>query len=511
MKKIFKSFICLFIFIFLVSSNSYAYSKEDEMEKFNEDFIELLDKTSTDYHYNFLGTLKYGFNLQYTYLELDKVFLECITNYEKNTPFVIELENLSEMISKIENSDELNEYIDNAKYVLEAYKRDHPLMYFIHEANIGWDYYSGVPVNLCVYSLDEYSPSQKYEYNKIIYQKVIEYCSYTEGIDSEYTKSRILNKLICDNMYYEYDSSGNPSPSCSAHSALGFFLYGKGVCESYAYAFSALMNYSGVECLYVCGNLNFNTNKSHAWNIARLNNGEWYWYDIDQNDDDKKGLEQREYLAFNDNKDSVTNAPYYTNIYFSYISVPKLSQSTDNPEDWYTLTYDDVLYEIENDKLYILDNPKQNEIPEKIELKWRNFTTHCIHDELVDKDNCKMCVKCLQFHTAISKSRYVEPTCTKDGKTVETTCSYCNCVLEKGEVIPATGHTLSEWIVDVEPTKDVYGYRHTECLTCKEIIEEERIPKLKGCQNKVNSLYSLLTISNILFLIIVKKVKIWSE
>ena len=57
----------------------------------------------------------------------------------------------------------------------------------------------------------------------------------------------------------------------------------------------------------------------------------------------------------------------------------------------------------------------------------------------------------------------VAPTCTETGLTEGSHCSTCETVLEAQEVIPATGHTWGEWIVDVEPTENAEGSKHREC------------------------------------------------
>ena len=227
-----------------------------------------------------------------------------------------------------------------------------------------------------------------------------------------------------------------------------------------------------------------------------MNNGEWYWFDIDKNDDDVHGYEYYTYLCFNTDINSVSNAYYIYDIYYSYISVPELSTSSDDVKEWYTITHNDVLYEIWSDKLYVLDNPKQNEIPETIELKWKTFTTSCVHEKVIDKDNCKYCLNCLQSHLSVLQQRSKEATCTEDGLTSGKKCGDCGKILEEQKVIPKTGHNLTDWIIDLEPTKESSGYRHKECINCKEVIEEEQMPKLGGCSKKANVLYSLLLLTN---------------
>lgn len=493
-----KILVIILLITILVSCNFKIHAQNNEIDEFNEKFVEVLKKSSTDYNYNFLGTLEYGEYFQQLYLMFDKLCIEFITNYDEEdnanyNMFGLVMTNIPYEIS------ELYEKIDFYRmfsYMIEAYKRDNPLMYFVHESYASSLTTPNDKLTEIQITIDKYDPKEKYEFNQTIYQKMIEYSSYTEGVDSQYTKAVILNKIICDNMYYEYDEFGNFSRECHAHNVLGFFIYGKGVCETYAYTFSALMNYVGVECFYVNGNYNEKTNISHAWNIAKMNNGEWYWFDIDKNDDDEKGYERKTYLCFNTDANTLSEAYYIYDIYYSYISVPKLSTSSDDVKDWYTITLNDVLYEIDVDRLFVLDNPKQNEIPETIELKWKTFTTACIHEKVIDKDNCKYCLNCLQSHLSILQQRSKEATCTEDGLTGGKKCGDCGKILEEQKVIPKTGHNLTDWIIDLEPTKESSGYRHKECINCKEVIEEERMPKLGGCSKKANALYSLLLLTN---------------
>ncbi|MGN1061452.1 MAG: leucine-rich repeat protein, partial [Candidatus Coproplasma sp.] len=68
------------------------------------------------------------------------------------------------------------------------------------------------------------------------------------------------------------------------------------------------------------------------------------------------------------------------------------------------------------------------------------------------------------------------PTCTEIGWEAYDTCSrgdYTNYV-----ELPATGHTASEWIVDVEPTCTADGSKHKECTVCHATLETEVIDAL---------------------------------
>jgi hypothetical protein len=69
-----------------------------------------------------------------------------------------------------------------------------------------------------------------------------------------------------------------------------------------------------------------------------------------------------------------------------------------------------------------------------------------------------------------------KPTCTELGYTTYT-CADCG-ETHKSDYIEATGHKLSDWIVDTPATIENAGSKHIECETCKVIIATAQIPKL---------------------------------
>ena len=522
MKKAFV-FLLFFVLMFnILKVNANEVSNEDV----NNDVIELLDRTQTRYHYDYLGTLEYGEYYQEIYNQLDSILREYMVHDVSENIVLKVSDELNEIYSdyyeKYHSSDDENreEYYEKYRkieqgfhFVAYAYKRDNPMMYFCRtlKCSISYEYGDGeenrrITLKLNYYFDVHYTYKERIDINQELCKKIKEYGSYADGITSEYTIARIFNKLICDNMYYAYDQNGKPDSSDPSHNILGFFLHGTGVCETYAYTFSLLMNYAGVECFYVCGNYTPGSTITHAWNIAKMNDGKWYWFDIDVNDDDEKGHEQTEFLCYVEDRYKL-NDDYAGDYLFSYLSVPERAESDKYVEDWYTITHNDVLYEIWVDKLYVLDNPKQNIVPEKIEFKWKSFTVDCLHEELVEKENCKMCVKCLKMHTSVIQDRYVEATCTTDGLTIGKRCADCGYIFEPQEIIPKKGHNLTEWIVDIEPTKDYDGYRHKDCTVCGEIVESEFLPRLKGCKQKSNALYGYILITNFVYLIVFRKRK----
>lgn len=68
-----------------------------------------------------------------------------------------------------------------------------------------------------------------------------------------------------------------------------------------------------------------------------------------------------------------------------------------------------------------------------------------------------------------------EPTCLTMGYTVYT--CFCGDTY-KSDYIEATGHTPSDWIVDVQATIEQPGSKHIECLTCQTTLQTVEIPQL---------------------------------
>lgn len=74
-------------------------------------------------------------------------------------------------------------------------------------------------------------------------------------------------------------------------------------------------------------------------------------------------------------------------------------------------------------------------------------------------------------HTSSDWIVHKKETCTTAGVKYKE-CTVCDVILEI-DAIEATGHSNSDWIVDVAPTCTTKGSRHIECETCKVTLETE--------------------------------------
>lgn len=76
-----------------------------------------------------------------------------------------------------------------------------------------------------------------------------------------------------------------------------------------------------------------------------------------------------------------------------------------------------------------------------------------------------------------------EASCTEEGYTGDIFCTDCGKLIEKGEVIPAAGHSYDGGVVTKEPTTQEEGIKTYTCSICGE-TEDEVIPKLEEVVEK---------------------------
>ena len=69
-------------------------------------------------------------------------------------------------------------------------------------------------------------------------------------------------------------------------------------------------------------------------------------------------------------------------------------------------------------------------------------------------------------------------TCKENGLTDGTVCTVCGETTLAQQIIPALGHTYSDWIVDLNPNCTEAGSKHKECTVCFAVLTTESISAL---------------------------------
>lgn len=163
----------------------------------------------------------------------------------------------------------------DARRVVYFYRKDHPAYYWLLSSTYLQS--SG----LWLLTRKEYATgTDRVKTNEILYEGIEQYVSLVEGETSAYNIALAYYDAIRENNSYAYDANGEPESAIWAHSVIGDFLYDKFVCEGYAKLFQLLLNVSGVENRYVVGTIN----EGHAWNLVRMDDGGWYWFDLTAGD-----------------------------------------------------------------------------------------------------------------------------------------------------------------------------------------------------------------------------------
>lgn len=258
---------------------------------YSEDFTDP-SKYSSDYAYNYiLHHYENGAALQSFYNSIDVAaeqfhvsLVDAKSKIISNTElyFAAEIDYSSFGIEK-----------DEAIAVWNAYKFDHPLYYWMSN-NV-----STTNTTLTLIIFEEYSSGEvRSDYNSLLYSEIEEYVEKLDGRGSPYEITLSFHDNIILSAEYAYEADGvTPEDDAFAHNALGVLIFGKGVCESYTKAFQLLLNYCGLENIYVSGY----AGEPHAWNLVKLDNGEWYWFDLTWDDKTGNGLGVKyNYFCVND-------------------------------------------------------------------------------------------------------------------------------------------------------------------------------------------------------------------
>lgn len=233
-----------------------------------------------------------------------------------------------------------------AKEVYNTFREDHPLFYYVSNEffSIGTDdmtYYF-----LTIFG-DFAEGSVRKAYNNMIYDYIVGYSACVEGV-SLYEDAKALHDQLILSIDYAYEEDGiTPQDNGKVHSIIGA-LEGSGTCEAYSKTYQMLCNYYGIENVYVegyTGLIGLITNTGHAWNIIRLDDGQYY--NVDCTGDDLGNDIDYTYFAagsFTFDNNHIPYTPKQEGFDFQY-ALPKISQSpyqtpitdgdagTDNKED----------------------------------------------------------------------------------------------------------------------------------------------------------------------------------
>ena len=216
--------------------------------------------------YDSLASLPNGSKMQELYNEIDYAAVEFHSN-----------PNIDSNIVAMINFDLLELTDDEALAVWSTYKNDHPLYYWFTGFSI-----LNSEVLVILTDDDYYLGADRAAYNQLVYDGIDYYFEKVSYETSPYQIALAFHDTIIYAINYAYEEDGRtPQDDAWAHNILGVFEKETGVCEAYARAFQLLLNYSGVENTFVTGKAG---EENHAWNLAKMDDGNWYWFDLTWDD-----------------------------------------------------------------------------------------------------------------------------------------------------------------------------------------------------------------------------------
>ncbi len=170
--------------------------------------------------------------------------------------------------------------MQDALQVWLSYRHDHPLYFWI-SATLN---YTADSLDLLV-AEDYTSGATRTAVKERLYKKIPELVAAAADETSAYQIAMAYHDAIVSSVTYATDENGNPSQAAWAHNIVGVMEKGSGVCESYAHTFQLLLNVSGIENIFVSGlGGSGDSSEDHAWNLIKLDDGQWYWCDLTWDD-----------------------------------------------------------------------------------------------------------------------------------------------------------------------------------------------------------------------------------
>ena len=280
--------------------------------KHSAEGLAYLDIYNQSYGYEYLGTMENGEALQALYRELDTAVRAFHTDPSLEAREVKE----SDPIACTVNYGELGLSHEEAQAVWKTYRDDHPLYYWISNSVS----YGETSKKLNLLAVPEFAHgSARLQTNQELYQSIAAYLSKIPESSTDYEIALLMYNALIDAIDYAYDENDQPETEAWAHSILGVFQGRGAVCEGYARAYQLLLNFNGVNCLFVTGE---SQGEAHAWNVIELD-GEWYGVDATWDDNGSEGYS---YFCISDAQFYATHTkdlPTDTGLNFLY-EVPQL-------------------------------------------------------------------------------------------------------------------------------------------------------------------------------------------
>lgn len=328
------------------------------------------------YGYEYLGTMQNGANRQAFYDEL----AAAAKAFDKDTLTDMDTEEDQPFAHIVFTQYGLS--LEDAVVIWKTFKDDNPVYYWMSNVLYYGDDYVEPAVNVD-YALGE----KRSKYNALIDESVMQLAAEIIPDASVYDTVLGYHDAIILDINYVYDEYGYPQSESWAHNIIGVLEKRGAVCEGYSRTFQLLLNYADVESIFVTG---WSGTVKHAWNLVRMDDGDWYWFDLtfDENGNYGSGVTY-DYFCATDTEflaDHVCDTPQGETVEFLY-KLPERSDHdyvSDGIMLGKTIETGNMVYRVAgyNAVAFIgCNGGEEIVVPEKIEYQGRTFEVIIIGSE----------------------------------------------------------------------------------------------------------------------------------
>lgn len=274
--------------------------------------------------YDYLGTLSKGKQMQKLYDDM----LKAATALWNDTSTKLSTISFGDTYAQYGDISATSLTMEEMSKVYFTFRNDNPIFYFAGGVAIGGDYYKFIMVADISYQ----NGSARASAQKKIKEYVTSRAAKAKGLTTDYAKAKAIHDAILNDVDYAYESGNRPSDAVWAHNIMGAVEKGKGVCEAYARTFQLMMNYLDVENYLVTGMANNGYMiGEHAWNLVRMDDGNYYYVDCTWDD---SGWGYKYFAAGLDTMSSHKPSTPSGNAQNFLIELPAVSKTRFDPDNY---------------------------------------------------------------------------------------------------------------------------------------------------------------------------------
>jgi hypothetical protein len=193
----------------------------------------------------------------------------------------------------------------DVEIVRNSFLNDNPIFYwFVHIPSTEiWEADRIVKAIRITVDRDYGLGADRKKYNEQIGEKVKYYAEKAKGATSKYEIALAYYEAIIETITYAHEATEGEGFEFKqqfdwTQNIIGAFCKDRTVCAGYGRSFGMMLNFSGIESRTAIGYTS--PEVTHLWTLAKMDDGNWYWFDPTWDDDDDDDPIEYRYFCVND-------------------------------------------------------------------------------------------------------------------------------------------------------------------------------------------------------------------